>query len=393
MKNLLKIIPVILAFIIAGCGGNNAGEDSFVIKGNLTNTKKDSIYLDQLTSTDMVPVDSAVITEDGDFYFKVKPKEIGFYLLRMADDNFVTLLIDKGETVEITADAKQILYTYGVSGSKGSELILKLNQHKKENLDKVDSLSAVYKTSLGKPNFTEIKNSLDSTYKIIFNDEKEYAENFIDSNINSLASLIAIYEQFGRESLFSEKDSADFIYFENLDKSLMKTYSGNMHVDEFHKHVSEVKRLKAELVLAESKLSEGSEAPDFTLYTPDSSSSVLLSSLKGKYVLIDFWASWCAPCRKNNPKLVALYNKYKNKNFTILGVSLDREKDSWTKAIAKDKLVWTQVSDLQYWESPVAILYNVQEIPYSVLIDKEGKILAKSTDETVIEEKIEEVLK
>lgn len=393
MKKLLRIIPVLLAMAIAGCGGNDAGEDSFVIKGNFTNTKKDSVYLDELTSTDMIPVDSAVITEDGDFYFKVKPKEIGFYLLKMADDNFVTLLIDKGETVEITADAKQILYTYTVNGSKGSELIWKLNQHKKVNLDKVDSLSAVYKTSLGKPDFTEIKNSLDSTYIIIFNDEKEFAKNLIDSNISSLACLIAIYEQFGRENLFSEKDTSDFAYFEKLDKSLMKAYTGNIHVDEFHKHVSEVKRLKAELVLAENKLSEGSEAPDFTLYTPDSSTSVSLSSLKGKYVLIDFWASWCAPCRKNNPKLVALYNKYKDKDFTILGVSLDREKDSWTKAIAKDKLVWTQVSDLQYWESPVAKLYNVQEIPYSVLVDKEGKIVAKSTDESVIKEKMEEVLK
>lgn len=392
MKRIFRFLPIAVALMFTGCGGNSADEDSFVIKGNFTNTKKDSIYLEELTATTMIPVDSTVITEDGDFYFKVKPKETGFYLLKMGDDNFVTLLIDKGETVEITADAKQILYTYSVSGSKGSELIWKLNQHKKVNLDKVDSLSAVYKASVGKTNFVEIKNSLDSTYKIIFNDEKGFAKNFIDSNIGSLASLIAIYEQFGRELLFTESDSADFAYYEKLDNSLIKLYPDNAHADEFHKHVAEVKRTKAELKLAESKLSVGSEAPDFELYTPDST-LVKLSSLKGKYVLIDFWASWCAPCRKNNPKLVALYKKYKDSKFTILGVSLDREKDSWKNAIAKDKLVWTQVSDLLYWESPVVKLYNVQEIPYAVLIDKDGKILEKSTDESVIEAKIAEIIK
>lgn len=392
MKNLIKIFTLLLALAITGCGGNKADENSFVIKGNFTYTKKDSIYLDELTLKEMIPVDSVVITEDGDFYFKVKPKEIGFYVLRMKSDNFITLLIDKGETVEISADARQLLYTYKVSGSKGSEFIWELNMHKKKNLAKVDSLSAVYKESLGKPDYTDIKNSIDSTYKLIFYDEKEFAKKFIDKNTSSLACLIAIYEQFGREALFFEKDSNDFSYFEKLDKALMIAYPGNVHVEDLHSRVSEIKRIKAEQILAEGKLAIGNEAPGFSLETPEGT-SVSLSSLKGKYILIDFWASWCAPCRKNNPNLVALYKKYMNCDFTILGVSLDREKDSWTAAIKKDKLTWTQVSDLKYWSSPVAKLYNVQEIPYMVLIDKEGKIIAKNTDEKVIEEKIEEVLK
>ncbi|MFH0865157.1 MAG: TlpA disulfide reductase family protein [Bacteroidota bacterium] len=392
MKNLIKIFTLLLALAITGCGGNKADENSFVIKGNLTNTKKDSIYLDELTVKEMIPVDSAVITEDGDFYFKVKPKEIGFYVLRMKSDNFVTLLIDKGETVDISADSRQLTQTYQVSGSVGSEQIWELNMHKKENYAKVDSLKVEYDESKDKPDILEIKNALDSTYKLIFYDEKEFAKKFIDKNTSSLACLIAIYEQFGREALFFEKDSADFSYFEKLDKALMAAYPGNLHVEDLHSRVSEIKRLKAELALAESKLSVGSDAPEFSLETPEGT-SVSLSSLEGKYVLIDFWASWCAPCRINNPNLVALYKKYMNSNFTILGVSLDRENDSWTAAIKKDKLTWTQVSDLKYWSSPIAKLYNVQEIPYMVLVDKEGKILAKSTDLTVIEEKIEEVLK
>jgi peroxiredoxin len=392
MKKLKIVFPFILALIIAGCGGKKADENSFVIKGNFTNTKKDSIRLYELTVTDMIPVDSAEISEDGDFYFKVKPTEIGFYVLKIKSDNFITLLIDKGETIDITADARQMLYTYTVTGSKGSELIWELNMHKKDNQAKVDSLGALYKESIDKTNFVKIKSSIDSTYKLIFLDEKDFAKKFIDKNTSSLACLIAIYEQFGREMLFFEKDSVDFSYYEKLDKALMVAYPGNIHAEDLHKKVSEIKRVKAELALADSKLSIGSEAPDFTLETPEGT-SVKLSSLNGKYVLIDFWASWCAPCRKNNPSLVALYKKYKTKDFTILGVSLDREKDLWKAAITKDKLTWTQVSDLKYWSSPVAKLYNVQEIPYSVLIDKEGYILAKSSDVSVIEAKIEEVLK
>lgn len=390
-KYIRNLIPWVLLIIMAACGGKEADENTFVIQGRFSNTKKDSVYLYELTVKEMLPVDSAEITEDGDFYFKVKPQSIGFYVLKISDDNFVTLLIDKNETVDITADARQLLYTYKISGSKGSELIWELNMHKKENLAKVDSLSAFYKESMNKKNFAEIKDSIDSVYKEIFLDEKNFAKAFIDKNTNSLACLIAVYEQFGREMLFFEKDSTDFSYYEKIDKALMEAYPGNIHTEDLHEKVSEIKRVKAELAIAESKLAIGNDAPDFTL-NDNEGKSVSLSSLKDKYVLIDFWASWCAPCRANNPKLVALYKKYKSKDFTILSVSLDREKDAWTKAIAKDKLTWTQVSDLKYWSSPVAKLYNVQEIPYTVLIDKEGKILAKGNDLIEIEEKVKEVL-
>ena len=137
--------------ILLGCGGNKADKNSFVIKGKLTNTKKDSIYLEELTSKQMIGVDSAVVSEEGEFYFKVKPKEIGFYILKLRKNNFITLLIDNGETVEIVADAKQLLKTYTVSGSKGSELIKELDDHLQLNYIKVDSLSKIYNDSKGKP--------------------------------------------------------------------------------------------------------------------------------------------------------------------------------------------------------------------------------------------------
>ncbi|MFA5782161.1 MAG: TlpA disulfide reductase family protein [Bacteroidales bacterium] len=392
MKKIIYTFPIFLTIIMMGCGGNKADENSFVIKGKLTDTKKDSIYLKELTVKEMVSIDSSVVSEEGEFYFKVKPKEIGFYILKLKKNNFLTLLINKGETVEIIADAKQLLKTYIISGSKGSELIKELNDHLQANYTKVDSLSRIYNDSKGSTDILKIKASLDSTYKEIFFDQKNFLKNFIDKNAGSLACLIAIYQQFGRELLFNVNDKTDFAYFEKLDKALITAYPDNQHSQDLHKRVAEIKRMEAEKQLAENKLDVGFKAPDFKLETPDGK-SVSLSSFKGKFVLIDFWASWCAPCRQENPKMIKLYKQYKDKDFTILGVSLDRDKDSWINAIKTDKLIWTQISDLKYWDSPVAKLYNVRTIPYSILIDKEGKILAKGLRGEKLAEKIKEVVK
>ena len=136
----------------------------------------------------------------------------------------------------------------------------------------------------------------------------------------------------------------------------------------------------------------GATAPDFTLNDPDGK-PVSLSSLRGKYVLVDFWASWCPDCRKENPNIVAAYKKYKDKNFTVLGVSFDRKKEPWVAAIEKDGLTWTHVSDLQGWNTPVADLYVIKWIPKNYLINPEGVILASGLEGEALDAKLAEVLK
>ena len=137
---------------------------------------------------------------------------------------------------------------------------------------------------------------------------------------------------------------------------------------------------------------EGTQAVDFT-QNDTANNPVSLSSFKGKYVLVDFWASWCGPCRHENPAVVEAYNKYKEKNFTILSVSLDQNKDKWKQAIKADNLTWTHVSDLKYWQNEVAQLYHIQSIPANMLIDPSGKIIARDLRGAALYEMLGKMLK
>jgi peroxiredoxin len=151
--------------------------------------------------------------------------------------------------------------------------------------------------------------------------------------------------------------------------------------------------------IAQKKMSEGDGGdlmgktiPDFEQADPNGK-MVNIKSFRGKYVLIDFWASWCGPCRGENPNVVAAYNKYKNKNFTVLGISLDKSKDAWLGAVEKDGLTWTQLSDLKFWSNAVAQQFGIQSIPQNFLIDPNGVVIGKNLRGEALEAKLESILK
>jgi peroxiredoxin len=235
---------------------------------------------------------------------------------------------------------------------------------------KIDSLNNLYTVSQGSADFNELKSSLEAEYHLINGKKISYLRDVLTKNAKSPASLLFVDK-------LDINDNLDI--YEAVARGVLSVYPD----------FKLARDLKIRTTL-ERKLAAGSPAPEIVLPTPEGD-LYKLSSLKGSVVLIDFWASWCGPCRKDNPEVVRMYNRFNSKGFEILGVSLDRDKDAWIKAIAKDSLRWNQVSDLKYWQSEAAQNYGVKSIPHTVLIDRNGLVIARGLRGKALERKLEEI--
>lgn len=241
--------------------------------------------------------------------------------------------------------------------------------------NKAESLMADYRSApVAQQQSEAYQAELSEKYQAIIEEQKQVLEKFIKANPQSLVSLDALISLGGATPEYSEVAPL----FNLLAADVKNSEVGKQYG-------AALDKLKVTAI--------GAVAPDFTQNTPEGK-PVKLSDFRGKYVLIDFWASWCGPCRQENPNVVKVYNQYKDKNFTILGVSLDNEKgrEAWLKAIKDDQLSWTQVSDLQYWRNEVALQYGVQSIPQNFLIDPNGKIIAKNLRGEQLSAKLAEVI-
>lgn len=370
MKKLV-LSSIALLFVIS-C--NSESKKGVEIKGTLSNANGITVYLEELTATSVIPKDSVKVSEKGAFVFNVAIEQPTFYRIKTAANNFCVLVIDSLDKIEFSADAKNIATSYKIKGSVNSEKLAEANRVITANFKKLDSLQTIFQGYQDNPyiSMDSLDKALGNQFDAIVASEAEYIRNFVKENNTSIASL-AVVEKL--------KPETDYASFKLLDESLSKKYSNNPYVKAFHQRVTEL-----------GKLAIGSDAPEIALNNPKGE-VVKLSSLRGKVVMIDFWASWCRPCRMENPNVVKLYAQYKNKGFEIYGVSLDKDKASWEKAIADDNLTWMHGSDLQFWSSPIAKAYDVQGIPMTYLIDKEGKIIAKGLRGKQLEDKLAEILK
>jgi peroxiredoxin len=340
------------------------------VSGKLSNTAGITDISLKLPNREGSVVSSSKIDASGSFVLKAPIIEPNIYRLWITENNNYMLILYPGEEVVVTADAANLNANTAVKGSRETLLLQEGMGRLNEFSRKMDSINQVYQSNAGSPKIDSILKTLQSAYAKLDDSRRDYIISFIKANPASLAGLVFI------ESLDME---TEFKCYDLLDQGLFKAHPTNIFVKEFHARVD-----------AERKLAVGGDAPDISLPDPDGN-LLALSSLRGKVVLIDFWASWCGPCRKENPNVVALYAKYKDKGFEILGVSLDRDREKWIGAIKEDGLVWKHISDLQFWKSQAAKTYGVSSIPATFLIDKDGKIIAKKLRGASLEEKMKEL--
>jgi thiol-disulfide isomerase/thioredoxin len=382
-KNIL--LSGILVLLIS-CNGEKS---TFKVSGNLDNGEGMMIYLKEMTSTEMIPVDSTQINEAGGFELKGISPENRFYAVHTQPESFIYILAGKGDKITIEGDAQALTSTYTVAGSEDSRLIRELTGEQNKVLTRIYQLNRVFTDSVHSPNFTDIKGGLDSIYDGILEAHREYTFAFIEDNLHSQASLMALYQQIGPRHYVLDPEK-DFTYFSMVDSSLGILYPESDAVQDLHRQVDELKQKQLVESMSTARLEAGSLAPEIALPDPDGD-TILLSSLRGSYVLLDFWASWCSPCRRENPNLVKVYEKYHDKGFEIYQVSLDRTRDAWLLGIEQDELHWIHVSDIKYWNSIVVPVYNIEGIPMSYLLDRQGRIIAQNLRGDMLEQELKEI--
>lgn len=359
-----------------------AQSESFTVKGTVGKLNSPSkVYLsyrqNKTVITDSASIKNGMFELKGQVSNPVKAKLVldhagkGLQSLRTPD--FVELYLEKGVVSLISKDS---VYNAVVVGSVVNDDNRKLTEKLAAAKNKMKVMMAEYYAAPDeKKKSKEFQDETEKRYNAITKEIQEIESAFIRDNPNSYVSLDIIKNTGGSIPNVEVLDS--------LFKSLTETIRNSSAGKELSERIDKLKLVAV-----------GAIAPDFTQMTPENQ-PVKLSDFKGKYVLIDFWASWCGPCRAENPNVVKVYNQYKDNGFTVLGISLDNEKgrDAWLKAINKDQLTWTQVSDLKGWYNEVAALYSVKAVPQNFLIDPNGKIIAKNLRGEELAAKLKEIIK
>jgi peroxiredoxin len=310
-----------------------ANAQDFAITGTVKGATTGKVYLQRFANKMFFTIDSSNI-EDGKFRFTKKPPLPELYGITLNPSTSPLFIFLEDKKIEVALDSAVYYNRSVVTGSAAQDLFA-------------------------------------NTYR---NSRNVKIDEFIKANPASIVSAYVLYRDFSYRLTPDEIDS----YVKLLDPSLQQT-----------QYVKVLEELSPTL----RKVGIGEKAPDFTLVDTNGKPLKFSSHLGSKYVLLDFWAGWCGPCRRENPNLVRVYEKYKGKGFDIFAVSLDKQKDTWVKAIADDKLTWTHVSDIKFWDSAPAKLYGVRAIPSNVLIGPDGKIVARNLRGKELEDKLAELIK
>ena len=390
MKKIL--IPILAGiFIFSSC--KNTDKSRFLVKLAYTNSdkmitpqnagKSDGwVFLEEIVYGKSQPpliVDSQKISgTSGNLIFRGKSQTQAIFELVFGDNVLAIPLINDVSEIQIDADLSKAKDFYTVTGSPASKQLQDL-------LARVSNLNNEIQSSFSQLDSLKKINAPDSIL-VAANNKKnvavdqlnDYLKQFIQTTPNATLGVLAL----GWASRSFQPDQ-----MQTSLKDLKARFPGNAFLAEMEKNSQQPPDQQS----SGGESWVGKMVPELVMPDPNGK-EVSISSFKGKYLLIDFWASWCGPCRMENPNVVKAYNEFKGKNFTILGVSLDKDKNSWKKAIMQDHLSWTQMSDLKYWNSQAVETFGFQGIPFNVLVDTSGKVIAESLRGEDLDTKLKQVL-
>jgi len=373
MKKLVFVAIVSTTFLFS-CNEKNSG---YTINGTIESIEDgEKVYIEIPNEEGMPSAIDTAIVENGKFKFIGKAEQIEMAYLQIGSLQGKIRFILENATINITA-YKDSLDVSKVEGSYQTDELTKFNKgfevvQNKAQQYQMDNMQAYQKAA--EEDDTETINRIREEFSVIQDQTNDYMKSYASENPKSYVSLLLLQQLVGDLDGFENVKTS----FEALSEELKSTKKG--------KELQE----KIESLLA---VAIGQVAPDFSAPNPEGQMVSLKESL-GKVTLIDFWASWCGPCRMENPNVVAMYNEFHEKGLNIIGVSLDREgqKDKWLEAIETDKLTWTHVSNLKFWQDPIAVQYGIQSIPATLLLDADGKIIAKNLRGNELREKVAELL-
>jgi peroxiredoxin len=379
------VLSVFVISLLASCKDKDS--KTFTVSGVLHNAPSKVVYIEEsdITTGKKTLKDSSAIADDGKFSISLNaPKDAVYNLLLQNDVSQFVTLVNDAPKISVDADFTKRTDFYTVTGSKASksiqEYLAKISGMQRDRFNIYFQIDSIKRNN----GDSALAASLNIQEKQISNEEKTFTQQTVQQATNSSLALfiLSTYQGMARDPNFRVNGFTDTevvaLLTDVLNKFPERTDIAGI-------------RNSVEATIPKT-LWVGKTAPEISL--PDTEGkTVKLSSFRGKYVLVDFWASWCGPCRRENPNVVQAFNQFKNKNFTILGVSLDRpgQKENWIKAIKEDNLTWTHISDLKFWQSEVVPVYQVGSIPFNVLVDPDGKVVAENLRGNALEQKLHEL--